>query len=161
MTVRDARFVDIPQIACLIAEGHQRSVYAETATFDPLAARQLLARALQRHGHTNNGGSLVLVSETEGGVVEGFLIAILDNVYPCLTELMATDLMFIMSERADSRDARQMLKQVEEWAAANPKVIELHMGITDAIGDWKRTAKLYERLGFDQCGAMFTKRLER
>lgn len=160
MTIRDARFVDIPSVTCLMAEAHQRSIYADTASFDPLEARQLFARALQRHGHTNNGGSLFLVSETDSAV-EGFIIGLLDSVYPCLDRLMATDLLFIMSERADAKDAKEMLKRMIAWAESNPKVIEVHFGVTGAIGDWQRTAKLYERLGLTQCGAMFHKRIVR
>lgn len=160
MPVRDAKFVDIPQVVRLLEESHKRSIYAEVATFDPEFAKQMLARALQRHGHQNNGGSLVLVSETDGKV-QGFLIGILDNVYPCLNELMATDLLFIQSEDADARDAVVMLKQLIAWAENNPKVIEVHLGVTGAIGDWERTAKLYNRLGLQQCGAMFRRGFER
>lgn len=160
MTVRAANFQDIPQLACLMAEAHQRSVYAETAAFDLIEAKQLFARAIQRHGHQNNGGFLVLVSEKDG-TAEGFIIALVDQVYPCLDKLMVTDFLFIMSERADGRDAREMLKQVMAWAEANPRVIEVHLGVTDAIGDWERTAKLYEHLGLERCGAMFHKRLQR
>lgn len=141
-------------------ESHQRSIYAETATFDKDEAKQMLARALQRHGHTNNGGSLVLVSE-KGGVVEGFIIGVLDSVYPCLKELRVTDLLFIQSERAEPKDAIGMLKRLDAWASENPKVIEVFLGVTSAIGDYQRTSKLYERLGYSQCGALFQKRIAR
>lgn len=160
MTVRDANFVDIPRIAELMALSHKRSIYAETATLDPIEAKQFAARALQRHGHQNNGGSLVLVSET-GGELRGFMIGVLDSVYPCLKELMATDLLFVMNEDAEARDARDMLKRLIVWAEENPRVIEIHLGVTNAIGDWTRAAKLYRRLGLEQCGAMFRRGLER
>lgn len=158
--VREGKFTDIPRIAELLQESHQRSIYAQTATFDPQEAKQLGLRALQRHGHMNNGGTLVLVSET-AGVVEGFIIGLLDNVYPCLKELMATDLFFILSERADGNDAREMIKRLMAWAESNPKVIEVHLGVTSAISDWQRTAKFYERLGLVQCGAMYRKEVAR
>lgn len=160
MAVRDARFVDVPPIAKLLEEAHQRSIYAETATFDPVAAKQLAARSLQRHGHQNYGGSLVLVSEQDGAV-EGFLIGMLDSVYPCLQELVATDLLFIMSERAAPRDASAMLKRLIAWAEDNPKVIEVRLGVTGAIGDWERTAKLYRRIGLESYGAIFKRGFER
>ena len=160
MTVREAKFVDVPAIARLMQDAHSRSIYAEVATFDLVEAKQLVVRALQRHGHQNNGGSLVLVSEKEGDVA-GFIIGVLDNVYPCLKELVATDLLFIYSEDADGRDASRMIKQLIQWAEDNPKVIEIHLGVTSAINDWERTAKLYKRLGLEQCGAMFNKRITR
>lgn len=160
MAIRDARFVDVPAIAAIMEAAHQRSIYADTATFELLSAKRLVMSALHRHGQDNLGGSLVLVSETDG-VIEGFVIGVLDNVYPCLRELVATDLLFIMTENASAHDARDMIKRLMQWAESNPKVIEVHLGVTSAIGDWERTGKLYRRLGLQQCGAMFNKRFER
>lgn len=160
MAVRDAKFVDIPRIVELMEEAHQQSVYAQVTTFDAQEARQLLARALQRHGHMNNGGSLVLVAE-RNGIVEGFMIGILDSVYPCLKELVATDLLFIVSGRADGRDAGRMLRRLMQWAERNPKVVEIRLGVVGAIRDWKRTSKLYTRYGFEQYGAIFRRGLKK
>lgn len=160
MTVRPAKFVDVPGIIRVYEDGFQRSIYADRATFDASEAKKIIAQAIHRHGHTTNGGTLVLVSENEGQV-EGFIVGLLDSVYPGLKELMATDLLFIMSTKANPRDASTMLKQLASWAEANQRVIELHLGINDAIGDWNRTAKLYERLGLIQCGAMFRRSFKR
>ncbi len=160
MSVRVAKFVDIPQMALLLEEGYRRSIYAGKATFDVIEAKQLIARALQRHGHTNYGGSLVVVSDTNG-IVDGLMIGILDNVYPCLKELVATDLLFIQSEHANPRDGVLMLKNLIAWAEANPKVIELYVNVTSTVGDWERTAKLYEAVGLERCGATFRKEFDR
>lgn len=167
MSVRAAKFMDIPQMVLLLEEGYRRSIYADKATFDLLEAKRLLATAMQRHGHTNLGGSLVLVSE-RSGIVDGLIIGVLDNVYPCLKELVATDLLFFQSEDADPRDAVRMVKQLIAWAEANPKVIGLHLGVTDTISTtetahvgWERTAKLYESIGLVRCGAMFRKEFDR
>lgn len=158
MTVRAAKFADIPAMTQVLADGYARSIYAGTATFDGEATRQLLARALHRHGHQNNGGSLVMVSDKDGSV-EGVMIGMLDQVYPVLKELMVSDLLFVFTERADPRDARDMIRQLIAWAEQNPKVVEVHLGVTNAIGDWERTAKLYERLGLQRCGAMFRREI--
>lgn len=160
MTVRNAKFVDIPGIVQVLEDGFRRSIYADVASYEVAELKQFVVRMIQRHGHTNNGGTLVLVSESEGRI-EGVLMAMLDNVYPCLKELMATDIFFIMGEKADGRDAHLMLKQMMAWAEKNPKVIEIHLGVTSAIGDWERTAKLYRRLGLEQCGAMFRRGIKR
>jgi hypothetical protein len=160
MAVRAAKFTDIPQMVLLLEEGYRRSIYAGKATFDVLEAKRLIATALQRHGHTNLNGSLVIVSEA-AGIVDGLLIGILDNVYPCLKELVATDLLFIQSEHANPRDGILMLKNLIAWAEANPKVIEIHLGVASTVGDWERTAQLYERLGLERCGAMFRKEFDR
>lgn len=160
MSVRSAKFQDIPALVAVWADGHARSRYADTATLDRDEAKGYLMQAIQRHGHRNQGGSLVLVAETDG-VIEGFVIGLLDAVYPAMKELRATDLLFICSERVAARDPRTMVQQIIAWAEDNPKVIEVLLGVTDAIGDWSRTAKLYERMGLTQCGGMFRRGLER
>lgn len=154
MAVRAAKFADIPHMALLLEESYRRSIYAGKATFDIVEAKQLIVRAINRHGHINYGGSLVLVSET-AGMVNGLLIGVLDNVYPCLKELVATDLLFIQAEHADPKDGVLLLKNLIAWAEANPRVIEIHLGVASTVGDWERTGKLYERLGLERCGAMF------
>ncbi len=160
MSVRAANFRDIPALARFYEESHQRSIYAERATFDLIEAKQLFVRTIQRHGHLNSGGTLVLVSEKDGAI-EGFMIGILDHIYPCLKELIATDLLIIASERADPRDARTILKQLIDWAQKNPKVIEIRLGVTGAIGKWERTGKLYERIGLQQCGGIYRMQFDR
>jgi hypothetical protein len=155
MAVRRANFVDIPRIVAISREAHERSIYANNATFDEIQTKQLCARSIQRHGHTNYCGTLVLVSETSS-VVHGFIIGLLDLVYPVLKELVATDLLFIGDDSADPRDAIKMVREVIRWAEGNPKVIEVHLGVTDAVnGDWQRVGALYEHLGLVQCGGMF------
>lgn len=159
MSVRDATFVDTPHIARVYEQAYRDSRYAD-CTLDLVEAKQMIARAIHRHGQMNVGASLVLVSQ-RGEPIEGFLIGLLDQVYPCAKELMATDLLFILRPGADPRDARTMLKRLIAWAQANPKVVEVRLGVTDAMGDWRRTAKLYERLGLERSGALFRRGFER
>ena len=154
MSVRSALFSDIPRIAEIMYDGHQRSRYAECTTFDEVEAKQLLVRCIQRHGQNNYMGSLVMVSESDG-IVKGFIIGILDQVYPCLKELKVTDLVFILQPGADPRDARKMLLRLIKWGERNPKVVEIMLGITDAIGDWRRVATMYEQANFEPCGGLF------
>lgn len=160
MTVREAKFVDIPDIVKVMERAHQRSIYAETATFDEQEAKQMLARALQRHGHKNLGGSLVLVSQVNGEI-RGFMLSVLDSVYPCLKELVATDLLFIIEKGAGPYDAAIMLKLLMSWAQSNERVIEVRLAVTSAINDHERTAKLYERLPVERCGAIFRRGYDR
>lgn len=158
MSIRAAKFADIPRVIEVLREASERSIYARTAEFDRELTRQMLARAMNRHGHHNNGGSMVMVSEKEG-VVEGIMVGILDSVYPVFRELMVTDLLFVFSEQAPARDARDMIRALIQWAESNPKVIEIHLGVTSAVGDWERTGKLYERLGLERCGAMYRREI--
>lgn len=161
MSVRAAKFEDIPAVAAIMRKAFYRSAYAEIATFDDIQAKQLCARSMQRHGQKNYGGTLFLVADGDSGVV-GFIIAMVDLVYPTVVEYTVTDLMFIVDEGASPKDAPEMLRQVIAWAESNPKVIEVHLGVTDAVGsDWERVGKLYGRQGLEQCGGMFRKIIPR
>lgn len=161
MSVRVANYEDTKSIVQLMREMHERSVYAESTTFDEIQARQLCARTMQRHGHNNYGGTRFYVSQTDGQV-RGFVIGLIDLVYPCLAEMMVTDLLFYFTDNADVRDAPRMLAKLVQWAREAPKVIEVHLGVTDAIHrDWTRVGRLYEHLGLKQCGGMFRMVIDR
>jgi len=162
MTVRKANFVDIPAIVALGAKAHEDSVYGPITIYDTEMAKQLCARSMQRHGHKNYGGTLVLVSEVDGDV-KGFIIAILDQVYPCVEDLSVTDLIFTGAEDMPPRDAIRIIDKVIAWGEANEKVIEIHMGVTDAITgkDWERVGKLYEHRGLARCGGMYRRIIDR
>lgn len=155
MTFRVAKFADIPEIVDLMRDSHERSRYADRTTFDEVDAKQMLVRSMQRQDHKTYMGSMVLVSENSDGV-NGFMLGIFDLVYPCLKELRATDLFFLMdTARADPRDAITMITHVKAWAYSNPKCIELVLGVTDAMGHWAKAGNLYEMCGLRQCGAMY------
>ena len=65
MTVRDANFADIPQIADLLVEAHGRSRYAGTdVQVDVREAKALLSRSIQRHGGERIG-SVFLVRQSD------------------------------------------------------------------------------------------------
>jgi len=154
MTIRAAKFGDIPALAALMCEMHARSCYAGRAELDLKATKGLFFNAIQRHGGSVAGSTLANVAERDG-TVEGFLIGVLDNCYHVLVELMATDLFTYVSERGDPRDAIRLLEAFMKWAKANPRVIEVRLGATNAIGDFERTAVLYKRIGLEQCGGLY------
>lgn len=153
MSVRAAKFTDIKAIIAMMERAHQASRYAEL-TFDKEAAQQLLVRSMQRHGHKNYGGALVLVSEKDGEIT-GFMVGFLDEVYPCLKELRATDLLFRVENDNSTRDSIQMIGRVINWAQSNPKVVDIVLGATDIMGEWDEIQRFYEGLGFEQCGGLF------
>ena len=162
MSVRAANFVDIPAIVAIGADVHGRSIYGPISTYDREMAKQLCARSMQRHGQMNYGGTFFLVSETDGEV-RGFIIAILDQVYPCVEELMVTDLLFAGAENMASRDAITMIRQIDAWGQSNPKVIEIYLAVNDAVigGDWQRVGKMYEHLGLTLCGGVYRRIIDR
>lgn len=152
--IRPARFGDIPRMAELLAEMHARSIYVGRGTFEVRELKGWLMSMIQRHGSPHPGGTLVNVAE-QNGVVEGFLVGLLDRCYHLMRELSATDVFFYVSERGDPRDATRLLEAFLKWAMGNERVIEVKMGATNAIADPDRTARLYERAGLQKCGVIY------
>lgn len=162
MAIRGARFSDIPRLLELMAEGHRRSRYAQVCAMSRDAAKQLLMGALQRTEVKGPGGTLVHVAEA-GSTVEGFIIGVTDRVYHVGEALSATDLLFYVSARAGRLDFVRLFEAFEAWALANPRVIEIRPGITDIV-DGDAAAKLgslYERRGYQRCGAIYQRSVER
>lgn len=156
--IRQGQFADIPALTLLLEEAHAASIYADRTTFNRQEAKGLFSRAMQRHGHQTGGGSFVMVAEADSAV-EGFIVGYLERCYHVLDGLMATDLFFICSERAHARSAGALLDAFMAWAEGNKRVIEIRMGVTNAIGDWKRAGKMYQRRGFEQSGALWERRV--
>lgn len=158
--IREAKLADIFRLVEVLQEAHERSVYKDRCGVDVNEAKRLLAQAILRHGHRNLGGCLVFVAETDG-VVEGLLLATLLRIYEIGDRLMATDVFFVTSERADPRDAGRLLAAMESWAEFNPKAVEVRVGMTGVVGDWRRLAKHYERRGYQPFGAIYRKEFQR
>jgi len=159
MTIRPAKFGDITRMAELMTEMHQKSIYADRCGLDIKLSKALFFNCIQKHGHLHEGGARVVVAE-KAGQVEGFLIGMLERVYHVGDKLMATDLFFCTSEAADPRDASRLIDDFLKWAKGNPAVVEVLMGVTNAIGDYSRAEKLYSRKGLSRCGVMYEGRVE-
>lgn len=154
MSVRAAQFRDIPAIVKLMERSHRRSRDFAITTFDEIEAKQLLCTSIQRHGQQNYMGSLVLVAERDNKV-QGFVIGINDQVYPCIKELKVTDLLFSMAENASMNDARTMVLELTRWGRDNPKVIKVLLGITDDLAKVVAVERLYESVGLEKCGSLY------
>lgn len=155
MTVRPAKFGDIPRMAALMAEMYERSIYRDDCEFDEKAAKALIMRCIQRHGGAYDGSTFIFVAE-RAGIVEGFIIAALSRLYGIGTKLSAADTHFYVSKRAHARDAFKLIGAYKAWAADNEQVIEINLCATDAVGEFQRTEKLYRRCGFEQFGVVLS-----
>lgn len=155
MTVRAAQFVDIPRLVDLIQRTHAGSIYAQRCSIDVKLLKATLLHAIEKHGGKKCGSSLVMVSE-EAGIVTGLLLGLVDRVYVVMDRLYVTDLFYVCP---NPRDALKMLARLLAWAKSIPGVIEVRLGATDAIGEWARVQRLYERLGMKQSGVMCSMRV--
>ncbi len=156
MTVRRAKYPDIPRIVELLCDGHKRSRYNGTkAGVDVLHMKALLIDSLQRHDSKGEGATHVLVSECDG-VVEGIIIGVACRIQESLDMLYVSDLVFYQSEKAHPGDARLLMQGVVNWAKGMTKVFEITVAATDVIGDYERTAKLFQRMGMHQTGVLYS-----
>ncbi len=156
--IRPAKFGDIPRLVELIQEMYERSIYRDDCDLDIKATKAMLMQAIQRHGGKYDGSTLVLVAE-ENGTVKGFIIAALSRLYGIGTKLMASDTHFYISPGSYPRNAFRLIAGFQEWAEANERVIEIDLCATDAVGEFRRTEKLYRRMGFEPFGVILSKRI--
>lgn len=155
MTVRFAKFGDIPPLKKLAAEMHARSKYAALATMDDAALRHILQSSINALGRR----AACWVSTDEADRPTGFLVAVTDRVFGIARELYASDVLFYVGAGGKARDAGDLLDTLLVWADAHPGVIETRLGVHDAVGDeWERVGALYERKGLVRNGAMYVKR---
>jgi len=149
--VRPALYSDIPRLVELLEEMHARSKYAEY----PVSKRKFKDLCMES---IRSGNGCLFVSEDKGEI-RGFIIGAVDDLYHVLRVKYATDLFFYVSEQG--KGAGQLVTQFIDWAIAKPDVVTIRMGATDAITDFNRVAKLYERKGLTQEGVMHEMRIKR
>jgi len=158
--IRPAKFADIPAMARLLDEMFQQSIYVGHDEPDMKVAKGLLMHALQRHGSPGYSGTNVMVADA-GGTVEAMLVGVTDRVYHIGHLMTATDLYYYASPRAGARAAIELIDNFLDWAESNPKVVEICLGATNAVGDYNRTEVLYRRKGLEQMGVMYGKLIMR
>lgn len=151
--------VDVLPILDLIEEAHTRSVYAGVSEVDREYTRKFFARSLHFHGNSNHGATLMLVSEKDGKI-EGYFFGFLDRLYQVGTNLAATDVHFYLTPDADPRDALKIINDFTAWAEANPKVVEVRIGVSNVMGEVDpRFEALLIRKDFEKGATVFTKRV--
>ena len=156
MRIRPARSVDVFALVEMLEEQHARSRYVGQVGIDAKYARSLLAQAIQRHGGTHAGGALVnVITQTGGEVICGFCVGVLDRVYQIGDRLVAQDAFLVVRNGAPPLASAKLLSHYIQWAASNPAVFEITLSHTDALPEGERIGALYERLGFQKCGALY------
>jgi hypothetical protein len=159
MTVRAAKYADISGLCALMRDGHARSKYADVGGIDTAEARQIFMGAIQRMASTGPGACCVFVAEGEEGI-NGVFIGVLERVYHVGDKLSATDLFFYTAPGANPWAASTMLEGFEKWASANPRVIEIRLGVTDVIDANPETlAGIYEKRGYKRVGVILERKV--
>ena len=152
--IRPGKMADIVRIRELFIEMHAASKYAGVVEIDLMTLQKALMTFMMRNGHTNDGGCIVTVSEDDG-VVEGFMVGMLDRIYHIGDKFSANDIYLYASPRCSPLAVGKMIDAYLAWAQANPKVHEIALSWSDALPFASRMAKVYERKGFSRCGEIF------
>lgn len=160
MSIRTPKAVDFPGVAAILAASHKRSIYADRDEVDMARTKHVYLDALHRNGHRTAGGTYIRIAERDD-VPVGLIVGVLDAVYHIGTKLMATDLFYVPTPACSDRDAIGLFRGFEEWAVENERVIEIKLGLTNALGEYERTKAMYLRMGYTPCGEMFERRIAR
>lgn len=154
--IRPAKFEDIKRVVELLQLLHSRSIYASLGTVSAPAARALVEEMGARMEAKGEARTLFMVA-TNKGVVQGFLIAVLQPVYHIADRIEGTDVFTVMNEGgADPSDFVKLIVEFKRWCLVRG-CLQVRAGISDIMGgEWRRLVPVYEQLGFKQSGAMLT-----
>jgi hypothetical protein len=156
--IRPARFQDLPALAAMLREMHGLSKYAGRVAISGKRMESALLGMIAGQAQSGAGASFCRIAE-RGGEPAGFMAGLLDPVYHIGDRLTANDVYLYARPGAGSAAARLVAAYVE-WAAANPKVIEIKLSWTDALPGAARIGALYERHGFRRIGGIFERRMD-
>ena len=138
--------MDIPAICDLMEEAHATSKYKKY----PLAMDRKFKPLVMESIRSGNG--CVFISTTDDKVT-GFIIGAVDDLYHVLNVKYATDMFFYVTPAGGGAGVK-LLNAFISWARGVPGVVRIRLGSTNAVGDYERTAKLFERKGLTQEGVM-------
>jgi hypothetical protein len=159
--IRVAKFGDIPGIVSVMRDAFERSGYAAICSFDEAEAKNVALHAMKRHGSHHEGSTFVAVAVTDDGVIEGYIIGVLQRFYEFTDALEATDLHWICTERVNPRDAIRLVKAMHKWAEESPKVVFIFQANTNVIVDDAPVTRALEGLGMVRFGSILKKELVR
>lgn len=150
--IRAARAVDLPALMALLREAFSRSRYAGLGEIAEKPTEQLLLGMILKHGSKAVDGTLCNVIDISGRI-EGMHFGAKERIKLIGTKFYASDA-FFTARAGCAFNTFALLEAFFEWAESDPRVIEIMPGTDDTIQDWRIATKIYQRYGFEQCGAI-------
>lgn len=155
--IRAAKMADTIGIVALFREAYARSPYRDHGVLDEAyARREIIQKSIMYHGHKNAVGTNVIVAERDGLIV-GIHIGVKQRLGVVGTALFATDLLFLVGKDATPFMAPAMIRNFEDWAALDPRIVTIKPGVNSDVDDWHAGQSFYERMGYEQDGAIMRK----
>lgn len=154
MKLRPARAIDAPRLADLLQARFPETRYAEASGLDMALARRTFAHAAQRHGHTNDGGTFLMLAEADDGEIDAFIMGVLGRTYLVGTTLTAQDYFLLGRKDCSPRALPALQDAFLAWAMGNPRVVEIMTTWTDILPGAERIERAWARKGFERCGGI-------
>lgn len=154
MNLRPARAIDAPQLVAILQARYAETRYAGVSAIDAPLARRIFAQATQRHGHTTDGGTFLMVAEAGDGEIDAFIMGVLGRTYLVGTTLTAQDYFLIGRKNCSPRALPALQDAFLAWATANPRVVEIVTTWTDILPGTERIERAWARKGFERCGGI-------
>jgi hypothetical protein len=142
--IRDATFSDIPAMAKLLKQSHERSKYAGRCGVSDKALEQLLTGLVAGQKQNGPGASFAQVATDQGKVV-ALMLGALNRVYNIGDKLCASDLFLVNTGKTGH--AFKLMDNYIAWARSNPKVIEIGLSWSDSIPNSRGVTNIYKRMG--------------
>lgn len=144
--IRPARSADIPEIIRLSEIMHQESRY-RTLTYNGVKFAALLRQLI------DSPSGMVAVAERNGDIVGAIAAVVTDHYFADATISYELGLYVEKAHRGTMAGYR-LAKEYIYWAKEKG-ADQIDMGITTGI-DEERTGRLYERLGLQHVGIVFS-----
>ena len=155
MTVRLARFQDIPALVDLFQDGLARSKYADGLEMDVDQAKSLLLNCIS--AQTSEPGLCVALVADGPDRLDGVFLGVCTALYEALPVRVASNVMWFVRPDADARAGVKLLTAFEAWAARSEGKTLVRVGLSDTMTDPKKVAPLLQRNGFRISGLIFEK----
>lgn len=153
MIVRQAEFTDIPDLVALCEMARAASCYSVLTRVNDELLKEKLFIAISGQAGAGPGSFRVFVA-VDGDRIDGVIVLHSTWLYEALTVPMVFDLLFFVRPKGNALAAKRLLVAATEWVDSMPGVVVQRHGVTDFVGDPKRTEKLMARAGLRPVGAI-------
>ncbi|UWQ30267.1 hypothetical protein [Leisingera sp. M523] len=156
VTIRAARFADIPEITRLCRLALEKSHYCPRFGLDKDALKRVALECIGQHSNKPGSGRIVVADN--GDQLEALFVGFVRPLYECLSALIASNLIWYAQPGASARSAMGVLDHFTEWADRADYPVLHRYGVSDAITNHNAVGALLTRnRGFRLAGGFYEK----
>lgn len=150
--IRHATHADIPRLVEIGQSMHAESRFRRY----PYEVEDV-ARTLATIISTPTLGA-VLVDDRDGEIIGGFAGVLAPFFFASQVKFASDMALFVLPDKRGGMAAAKLVRAFHDWARAEGAA-ETNLGINTGVHP-ERTGKLFERLGFKCCGALYLQEIE-